>query len=108
METPRPRGNTGGTAPAAGQTGPSGGPESWPGPVTVYEHESRGTVRDLMDAGRNNPGVIRPVHMHEHGGIRLNTEGSHDDRDSRHLEIWPESGVGRPAAILGVNKHSEG
>ena len=24
------------------------------------------------------------------------------------LEIWPESGVGRPAAILGVNKHSEG
>ena len=24
------------------------------------------------------------------------------------VEIWPESGVGRPAAILGVNKHSEG
>ena len=30
------------------------------------------------------------------------------DRDSRHLEIRPESGAGRPAAILGVNKHGEG
>ena len=24
------------------------------------------------------------------------------------LEIWPESGVSRPATILGVNKRSEG
>ena len=24
------------------------------------------------------------------------------------LEIWPESGVIRPMAILGFNKHSEG
>ena len=108
METPRPPGSMGGGAPAAEQTRLSAGPESWPGPVTVYEHEPRGTVRDLVDAGKNTPGVIRPVHMHEHGGIRLNTEGSHDDRDSRHLEIRPESGVGRPAAILGVNKHGEG
>ena len=29
-------------------------------------------------------------------------------RQAEDLEIWPESGVGRPAAILGVNKHSEG
>ena len=79
-----------------------------PRPVRVYEHESRGMVRDLMDAGKNNPGVIRQVHMDDHGGVLLNTEGSHDHRDSRHLEIWPESGVGRPAAILEVNKHSEG
>ena len=79
-----------------------------PRPVRVYEHESRGMIRDLMDAGNNNPGVIRPVHMYDHGGVLLNTEGPHDHWDSRHLEIWPESGVGRPAAILGVNKHSEG
>ena len=79
-----------------------------PRPVRVYERESRGTVMDLMDAGNNNPGVIRPVHMYDHGGVLLNTEGPHDHWDSRHLEIWPESGVGRPAAILGVNKHSEG
>ena len=31
-----------------------------------------------------------------------------DSLDAAVLEIWPESGVGRPAAILGVNKHSEG
>ena len=30
------------------------------------------------------------------------------EHPSLSLEIWPESGVGRPAAILGVNKHSEG
>ncbi len=56
-----------------------------PRPVRVYEHESRGMVRDLMDAGRNNPGVIRQVHMDDHGGILPNTEGPHDRRDSRHL-----------------------
>ena len=56
-----------------------------PRPLRVYEHESRGMVRDLMDASKNTPGVLRPVHMHEHGGIRLNTEGSHDDWDARHL-----------------------
>ena len=79
-----------------------------PRPVRVYEHESRGMVRDLMDAGKNTPGVIRQVHMDDHGNVLPNTEGTHERRDSRHLEIWPESGVGRPAAILGVNKHSEG
>ena len=56
-----------------------------PQPVTVYEHESRGTVSDLMDAGKNNPGVIRPVNMHDHDDIRLNTEGFHGRWDSRHL-----------------------
>ena len=56
-----------------------------PRPVRVYEHESRGMVRDLMDAGRNNPGVIRQVYMHDHGNVLLNTDGSHDRRDSRHL-----------------------
>ena len=60
-----------------------------PRPVRVYEHESHGMVRDLMDAGKNNPGVIRQIHMHDHGGILLNTEGPHDDRDS--------AGVPRPA-----------
>ena len=47
-----------------------------PRPVRVYEHESRGTVMDLMDAGNNNPGLITPVHMYDHGGVLLNTEGS--------------------------------
>ncbi len=56
-----------------------------PRPVRVYEHESHGMVRDLMDAGRNNPGVIRQVHTHDHGNVLLNTEGSHDRWDSRHL-----------------------
>ncbi len=56
-----------------------------PRPVRVYERESRGMVRDLMDAGRSNPGVIRQVHTHDHGNVLLNTEGSHDRRDSRHL-----------------------
>ena len=56
-----------------------------PRPMRVYEHESRGMVRDLMDAGRNNPGVIRQVHTHDHGNVLLNTEGPHDHWDSRHL-----------------------
>ena len=56
-----------------------------PRPVTVYEHESSGTVRDLMDASKNNPSVVRPVYMYDHGGILLNTEEFHDRRDSRHL-----------------------
>ena len=56
-----------------------------PRPVRVYEHESSGMVRDLMDASKNNPSVITPVHMYDQGDILLNTEGSHDDWDSRHL-----------------------
>ena len=56
-----------------------------PRPVRVYERESRGMVRDLMDAGRNNPGVIRQVHMHDHGNVLPNTEGTHERWDSRHL-----------------------
>ena len=56
-----------------------------PRPVRVYEHESHQLVRDLMDASKNNPGVIRPVYMYDHGDILLNTEGFHDDWDSRHL-----------------------
>ena len=54
-------------------------------PVTVYEHESSGTVMDLMDASKNNPSVVRPVYMYDHGGILLNTEEFHDRWDSRHL-----------------------
>ena len=53
--------------------------------MTVYEHESRGMIRDLMDASKNNPSVVRPIHMYDHGDILLYTEGSHDRWDSRHL-----------------------
>ena len=56
-----------------------------PRPMRVYEHESRGMVRDLMDAGKSNPSVIRQVHMDDHGNVLLNTEGTHDQWDSRHL-----------------------
>ena len=40
-----------------------------------------------------------------------NGNGAHETENQRapdSLEIWPESGFGRPAAILGVNKRSEG
>ena len=56
-----------------------------PRSVTIYEHESSGTVMDLMDASKNNPSVVRPVYMYDHGGILLNTEEFHDRWDSRHL-----------------------
>ena len=53
--------------------------------VTVYEHESHHLVNDLMDADKNNPGVIRTVYMHDRHRILLHTEEFHERWDSRHL-----------------------
>ena len=47
--------------------------------------------------------LISPAHHGRGVGVSLHCRQSGDA-----LEIWPESGVSQPVAILGVNKRSEG
>ena len=57
-----------------------------------------------MDDTTFAPGDVNPILE----ALRLFLSFARGNYCSLALEVWPESGVGRPAAILGVNKHSEG
>ena len=61
----------------------------------------------IVQQGYTGTGLCNSLSM-RYGSPKLDHPSHCIEVEQRDLEIWPESGVGRPAAILGVNKRSEG
>ena len=79
------------------------------GPLDILGRRSFAGLLELIP---DNPQSRELVYINDYSRVAdaFNVRPPEDDDEAlmRYLEIWPESGVSRVAAKLGVNKRSEG